>query len=35
VWAFSFDARLEDLERQNRALRLLVRELEREVAEFH
>lgn len=35
VWAFSFDARLEDLERQNRALRLVVRELEREVAEFH
>jgi hypothetical protein len=29
-----FDARLEDLERQNRVLRLVVRELEREVAEF-
>jgi hypothetical protein len=27
VWAFSFDARLEDLEEQNRALRLVVREL--------
>jgi uncharacterized Zn ribbon protein len=35
AWAFSFDARLEDLERQNRALRLVVLELEREVAEFH
>ncbi len=35
VWAFSFDARVEDLERQNRALRLVVQELEREVAEFH
>ena len=35
AWAFSFDARLEDLERQNRALRLAVRELEREMAEFH
>jgi len=36
VWAFSFDARLEDLERQNRALRLVVQELElqREVGEF-
>lgn len=34
AWAFSFDARLEDLERQNRALRLVVRELEGEVAEF-
>jgi hypothetical protein len=32
VWAFSFDARLEDLEEQNRALRLVVRELERHVA---
>jgi hypothetical protein len=35
VWAFSFDARVEDLERQNRALRLVVQELEGEVAEFH
>ena len=34
VWAFSFDARLDDLEEQNRALRLVVRELERHVAEF-
>jgi hypothetical protein len=34
VWAFSFDARLEDLEEQNRALRLVVGELERHVAEF-
>jgi hypothetical protein len=34
VWAFSFDARLEDLERQNRALLLVVQELERNVAEF-
>ena len=36
VWAFSFDARLEDLERQNRALRLVVQELklQREVGEF-
>jgi uncharacterized Zn ribbon protein len=35
AWAFSFDARLEDLERQNRALRQVVRELERVVAELH
>jgi hypothetical protein len=35
AWAFSFDARLEDLERQNRTLRLVVRELDRGVAEFH
>jgi hypothetical protein len=35
AWAFSFDARLEDLERQNRALRLVVRELDRGVAEFY
>ena len=36
AWAFSFDARLEDLEQQNRALRLVVQELgrEREVAVF-
>lgn len=36
VWAFSFDARLEDLERKNRALRLVVQELEpqRDVDEF-
>jgi hypothetical protein len=34
VWAFSFDARLEDLEEQNRALRLVVQELERHGAAF-
>lgn len=34
VWAFSFDARLEDLEQQNRALMRDVRELEQQVAEF-
>ena len=34
VWAFSFDARLEDLEEQNRALRLVVQDLERHVAQF-
>jgi hypothetical protein len=35
VWAFSFDARLDDLERRNRALLLVLEELERRVAEFH
>jgi hypothetical protein len=35
VWAFSFDARLDDLERRNRALLLVLQELERRVAEFH
>jgi hypothetical protein len=34
VWAFSFDARLDDLERRNRALLLVLQELERHVAEF-
>jgi hypothetical protein len=32
--AFSFAARLEDLEEQNRALRLVVQDLERHVAQF-
>jgi hypothetical protein len=35
VWAFSFDARLDDLERRNRALLLVLQELEQRVAEFH
>jgi hypothetical protein len=35
VWAFSFDARLDDLERRNRALLLVLQELERREAEFH
>ena len=35
VWAFSFDARLDDLERRNRALLLVLEELERRIAEFH
>jgi hypothetical protein len=35
VWAFSFDARLDDLERRNRALLLFLQELERHGAEFH
>jgi hypothetical protein len=35
VWAFSFDARLDDLERRNRALLLVLQELERHVAEVH
>jgi hypothetical protein len=35
VWAFSFDARLDDLERRNRALLLVLQEFERRVAEFH
>ena len=34
VWAFSFDARLDDLEEQNRALRLVVHELEQHMAAF-
>ena len=34
VWAFSFDARLDDLERRNRALVLVLQELERHVTEF-
>jgi hypothetical protein len=34
VWAFSFDARLDDLERRNRALHLVLQELERHVTEF-
>ena len=34
VWAFSFDARLDDLERRNRALLLVLQELERHVGEF-
>ena len=34
VWAFSFDARLDDLEEQNRALRLIVHELEQHMAAF-
>ena len=34
VWAFSFDARLDDLEEQNRALRLVVLELEQHMAAF-
>jgi hypothetical protein len=34
VWAFSFDARQDDLERRNRALLLVLQELERHVAEF-
>jgi hypothetical protein len=35
VWAFSFDARLDDLERRNGALLLVLQELERREAEFH
>jgi hypothetical protein len=35
AWAFSFDARLDDLERRNRGLLLVLQELERHVAEFH
>ena len=35
VWAFSFDARLDDLERRNRALLLVLQELEGRIAEFH
>ena len=34
AWAFSFDARLDDLERRNRALLLVLKELERHTAEF-
>jgi len=34
VWAFSFDARLDDLEEQNRALRLILHELEQHMAAF-
>ncbi len=34
VWAFSFDARLDDLEEQNRALRLVVHELQQHMAGF-
>lgn len=34
VWAFSFDARLDDLERRNRSLHLVLQELERHLAEF-
>ena len=34
VWAFSFDARLDDLERRNRSLVLVLQELEQHVAEF-
>jgi hypothetical protein len=33
AWAFSFDARLDDLERRNRDLLLVLQELERHVAE--
>ena len=35
AWAFSFDARLDDLERRNRDLLLVLQALERHVAEFH
>ena len=35
VWAFSFDSRLADLDRWNRALLLPLRELGRHVDEFH
>jgi hypothetical protein len=35
AWAFSFDARLDDLERRNRDLLLVLQGLERHVAEFH
>jgi len=34
AWAFSFDAPLDDLVRRNRALLLVLQELERHVAEF-
>jgi len=34
VWAFSFDARLDDLERRNRSLVLVLQELEQHVTEF-
>jgi hypothetical protein len=34
AWAFSFDARLDDLDRRNRALHLVLQELERHAAEF-
>ena len=34
VWAFSFDARLDDLEEENRALRLILLELEQHMAAF-
>jgi hypothetical protein len=34
AWAFSFDARLDDLERRNRTLLLVLRELEWHVDEF-
>ena len=34
VWAFSFDARLDDLEEENRALRLILHELEQHMAAF-
>jgi hypothetical protein len=34
AWAFSFDARLDDLGRRNRALLLVLQELERHAAEF-
>ena len=34
VWAFSFDARLDHLQRRNRALLLVLQELERHVGEF-
>jgi hypothetical protein len=35
AWAFSFDARLDDLERRNRDLLLVLQGLEQHVAEFH